>query len=206
MSRRTAACDGRRRRRWTSNAGPRSIASSASRSTLLTTVRRGDLQPLVRAVDAIAEALGNGQALLVFGNGGSAADAQHFVTEFVGRFQRERRAVPALALTADTSLLTAIANDYGFERVFARQIEAFGAPGDIAFGITTSGESANVVEGLKAAAERGMTTIALTGRDGGAAGQVAEIHVNVPHAVTARVQEAHILLLHVICELVEEGL
>ena len=173
---------------------------------LLTTVRRGDLQPLVRAVDAIAEALGNGQALLVFGNGGSAADAQHFVTEFVGRFQRERRAVPALALTADTSLLTAIANDYGFERVFARQIEAFGAPGDIAFGITTSGESANVVEGLKAAAERGMTTIALTGRDGGAAGQVAEIHVNVPHAVTARVQEAHILLLHVICELVEDGL
>ena len=119
--------------------GPRSIASSASRSTLLTTVRRGDLQPLLRAVDAIAEALGNGQALLVFGNGGSAADAQHFVTEFVGRYQRERRAVPALALTADTSLMTAVANDYGFERVFARQIEAFGAPGDIAFGITTSG-------------------------------------------------------------------
>ena len=123
---------------------------------LLTTVRRGDLQPLTRAVDAIAEAFGNGQALLVFGNGGSAADAQHFVTEFVGRYQRERRAVPALALTADTSLMTAVANDYGFERVFARQIEAFGAPGDIAFGITTSGNSPNVVEGLKAAAERGM--------------------------------------------------
>jgi D-sedoheptulose 7-phosphate isomerase len=173
---------------------------------LLTTVRRGDLQPLLRAVEVIAEALGNGQALLVFGNGGSAADAQHFVTEFVGRYQRERRAVPALALTADTSLMTALANDYGFERVFARQIEAFGAPGDIAVGITTSGTSANVVEGLKAAAERGMTTIALTGRDGGVAGQVADIHVNVPHAVTARVQEAHILLLHVICELVEEGL
>ena len=173
---------------------------------LLTTVRRGDLQPLLRAVAVIAEALGNGQALLVFGNGGSAADAQHFVTELVGRYQRERRAVPALALTADMSLVTALANDYGFERVFARQIEAFGAPGDIAFGITTSGTSANVVEGLKAAAERGMTTIALTGRDGGVAGQVADIHVNVPHAVTARVQEAHILLLHVICELVEEGL
>jgi D-sedoheptulose 7-phosphate isomerase len=173
---------------------------------LLTAVRRGDLQPLMRAVEAIAEAFGNGQALLVFGNGGSAADAQHFVTEFVGRYQRERRAVPALALTADTSLLTAVANDYGFERVFARQIEAFGAPGDVAFGITTSGQSPNVVEGLKAAAERGMVTIALTGRDGGAAGQVADIHVNVPHAVTARVQEAHIVLLHVICELVEEGL
>ena len=173
---------------------------------LLEQVRRGDLQPLGRAVDAIAAAFDNGQALLVFGNGGSACDAQHFVTEFVGRYQRERRAVPALALTADTSLLTAVANDYGFERVFARQIEAFGAPGDIAFGITTSGESPSVVEALKAAAGRGMVTIALTGRDGGAAGQVADIHVNVPHAVTARVQEAHIALLHVICELVEAGL
>ena len=173
---------------------------------VLTDVRRGDLEPLTRAAEVIAEAFGNGQALLVFGNGGSAADAQHFVTEFVGRYQRERRAVPALALTADTSLVTAVANDYGFEHVFARQIEAFGAPGDIAFGITTSGNSPNVVEGLKAAAERGMVTIALTGRDGGAAGQVADIHVNVPHEATARVQEAHITLLHVICELVEEGL
>ena len=173
---------------------------------LLTTVRRGDLQPLARAVDAIADAFGNGQALLVFGNGGSAADAQHFVTEFVGRYQRERRAVPALALTADTSLMTAVANDYGFDRVFARQIEAFGAPGDIALGITTSGNSPNVVEGLKAAAERGMIVIALTGRDGGAAGQLADIHVNVPHEATARVQEAHIVLLHAICELVEDGL
>jgi D-sedoheptulose 7-phosphate isomerase len=173
---------------------------------LLTTVRGGDLRSLTRAVDAIAEAFGNGQALLVFGNGGSAADAQHFVTEFVGRYQRERRAVPALALTADTSLMTAVANDYGFERVFARQIEAFGAPGDIALGITTSGNSPNVVEGLKAASERGMITIALTGRDGGEAGALADIHLNVPHAATARVQEAHIVLLHVICELVEEGL
>jgi D-sedoheptulose 7-phosphate isomerase len=173
---------------------------------VLTTVRGGDLEPVARAAEAIAAAFGNGQALLVFGNGGSASDAQHFVTEFVGRYQRERRAVPALALTADSSLLTAVANDYGFERVFARQIEAFGAPGDIAFGITTSGESPSVVEALKAAAERGMVTIALTGRDGGAAGRVADIHVNVPHAVTARVQEAHIALLHVLCELVEEGL
>ncbi len=173
---------------------------------VLTTVRHGDLEPVARAVAAIADAFANGQALLVFGNGGSAADAQHFVTEFVGRYQRDRRAVPALALTTDTSLLTAVANDYGFERVFARQIEAFGAPGDIAFGITTSGESPSVVEALKSASERGMVTIALTGRDGGAAGQAADIHVNVPHAVTARVQEAHIALLHVMCELVEDGL
>jgi D-sedoheptulose 7-phosphate isomerase len=174
--------------------------------TVIAGVRDGDLDPIVRAVDAIAGALAGGQALLVFGNGGSAADAQHFVTEFVGRFERERRPVPALALTADTALITAVANDYGFERVFVRQIEAFGAPGDIAFGITTSGRSPNVVEGLRAAAGRGMTTIALTGRDGGEAGQVADIHLHVAHEVTARVQEAHIAILHVICELVEAGL
>ena len=169
-------------------------------------VRREGAGALLQAIDAIAAAFGDGQALLVFGNGGSAADAQHFAAEFVGRFQRERRAVPALALTTDTSAITAIANDTGFERVFARQIEAFGAPGDIALAITTSGNSANVVEGLRAAADRGMTTIALTGGDGGEAGGMADIHLHVPHDVTARVQEVHALLLHLICELVEEGL
>jgi D-sedoheptulose 7-phosphate isomerase len=173
---------------------------------LLEAVRAGDQGPLVRAIEVIGEALANGQALLVFGNGGSAADAQHFAAEFVGRFARERRAVPALALSTDTSALTAIANDYGFERVFARQIEAFGAPGDVAVAISTSGSSPNVVEGLKAAAERGLTTVALTGRDGGEAGALADIHLNVPHEVTARVQEVHAVLLHVICELVEAGL
>jgi D-sedoheptulose 7-phosphate isomerase len=169
-------------------------------------VREQGAAALSRAVDAIATAFGDGQALLVFGNGGSAADAQHFAAEFVGRFQRDRRAVPALALTTDTSAITAIANDHGFERVFARQIEAFGAPGDVAVGITTSGNSPNVVEGLQAAAQRGMVTIALTGRDGGEAGRMADIHLHVPHDVTARVQEMHILLLHVICELVEQDL
>jgi D-sedoheptulose 7-phosphate isomerase len=174
--------------------------------TLLEAMRAGDQAPLVRAIEVIGEALANGQALLVFGNGGSAADAQHFAAEFVGRFARERRAVPALALTTDTSALTAIANDYGFERVFARQIEAFGAPGDVAVAISTSGSSANVIEGLRAAAERGMTTVALTGRDGGEAGAIADIHLNVPHEITARVQEVHGVLLHVICDLVENGL
>ena len=173
---------------------------------LLEAVRAGDQAPLVKAIEVIGEALANGQALLVFGNGGSAADAQHFAAEFVGRFARERRAVPALALTTDTSALTAIANDYGFERVFARQIEAFGAPGDVAVAISTSGNSANVIEGLRTAAERGMTTVALTGRDGGEAGAIADIHLNVPHEVTARVQEVHAVLLHVICDLVENAL
>ena len=166
----------------------------------------GDSAPLLRAVEAIDAAFGAGQALLVFGNGGSAADAQHFAAELVGRFQRERRAVPALALTTDTSALTAIANDYGFEHVFARQVEAFGAPGDIAFGITTSGNSPNVLQALQTASSRGMLTIALTGSDGGEAGRAADIHLHVPHASTARVQEVHRTLLHAICELVEEGL
>jgi len=129
--------------------------------------RRADQTPLVRAADAIAAAFASGHLLLAFGNGGSAADAQHFVAEFVGRFQRERRAVPAIALTTDTSILTAIGNDYAFDRVFARQVEALGAAGDVAFGITTSGGSANVLEAFRVARARGLTTVALTGPSGG---------------------------------------
>jgi phosphoheptose isomerase len=173
---------------------------------LLSTVRQSDQGRLLAAAAAMATAFERGQALLVFGNGGSAADAQHFAADFVGRFARERRPVPAIALTADTSLLTAVANDYGFERVFARQIEALGAPGDVAMGITTSGTSPNVVEGLKVAAGRGMTTIALTGDGDGEAGRIADIHLRVPDSTTAHVQEVHSTLLHVLCELVERSL
>lgn len=169
-------------------------------------MRQADQRPLLRAADAVTAAVKGGRPLLVFGNGGSAADAQHFVSELVGRFQRERRALAALALTPDTSVLTAVANDYGFDRVFARQVEGLGAPGGVAFGITTSGASPNVVEGLRAAASRGMTTIALTGCDGGEAGRLADIHVNVPDPTTAHVQEVHITLLHLLCALVEEQL
>jgi D-sedoheptulose 7-phosphate isomerase len=168
--------------------------------------RRADHDALLRAVDAIAQAFRAGGRLLVFGNGGSAADAQHFAAEFVGRFQRERRAVAAMALTTDTSILTAIGNDYTFDRVFSRQIEAVGESGDVAFGITTSGGSANVIEAFRVAKTRGLTTIALTGRDGGSAGRAADIHVNVPEPSTARAQEVHRTLLHVICQIVEEGL
>jgi D-sedoheptulose 7-phosphate isomerase len=173
---------------------------------LLTEMRQGDQAQLLAAATAISTAFGRGQALLVFGNGGSAADAQHVAAEFVCRFQRERRAAPAIALTTDTSLLTAIANDHGFERVFARQVEALGAPGDVALGISTSGASPSVVEALKVAAGRGMTTIAMTGGSDGEAGRIADIHVRVPETVTARVQEAHMTLLHIICELVEPSL
>ena len=160
---------------------------------------------VVKAATAIAAALQQGRAILAFGNGGSAADAQHFTAELVGRYERERRAWPAIALTTDTSALTAIGNDYGFERVFARQLEALGRPGDIALGISTSGNSPNVLRGLEAANERGLVTIALTGR-GGEAGKIAKHHIAVQEERTSRVQEVHATVLHVICELIEREL
>ena len=169
-------------------------------------LRGENLQPVADAAAAILAASREGGKVLVFGNGGSAADAQHVATDLVGRFQRERRALAAVALTADSSLLTAVANDYAFDRVFVRQIEALGTRGDLAFGISTSGRSANVVEALRAARARGLRTIALTGNDGGPAGALADIHINVPDPSTARVQEAHRTLIHAICELVEREL
>lgn len=159
------------------------------------------------AAAVLARALGSGGQVLAFGNGGSAADAQHFVAELVGRYEagRQRRALPAVALSADASVVTALANDLGFDQVFARQIEALGRAGDVALGITTSGTSANVLAGLRAARARGMATIALTGR-ASERGMPADIHVGVPHDRTPRVQEVHATLLHILCELVEEGL
>lgn len=160
---------------------------------------------IVAAAGAIASALRNGHAILTFGNGGSAADAQHFAAEMVGRYEQDRRAWPAIALTTDTSALTAVGNDYGFDRVFARQIEALGRAGDVAIAISTSGNSPNVLRGLEAAKERGLTTVALTGR-GGEAGRIAAHHIAVNEARTSRVQEVHATVLHVICELVEQEL
>jgi D-sedoheptulose 7-phosphate isomerase len=169
-------------------------------------LRDEQLQPIADAAAAILAASREGRKVLVFGNGGSAADAQHLAVDLVGRFQRERRPVAVVALTADPSLLTAIANDYAFDRVFVRQIEALGAAGDLAVGISTSGRSANVIEGLRAARAGGLRTIAMTGRDGGPAGALADIHINVPDPSTARVQEVHRTLIHAICELVEREL
>ena len=166
---------------------------------------RQHAQPVVDAAAAISVSLRAGGKLLLFGNGGSAADAQHVAAELVGRFQRERAAMAAIALTTDASVLTSIANDYAFERVFARQIEALGRRGDVAVGISTSGGSPNVVAALEAAHALGLQTIALTGSDGGAAGRAAAIHVNVPADNRARVQEVHRTLLHVICDLVERS-
>lgn len=167
-------------------------------------VAGGELEPVIEAASAIRAAQADGRKLLIFGNGGSAADAQHMAAELVNRFQRERAAFAAVALTTDTSILTSIANDYGFDRVFVRQIEALGRPGDVALGISTSGVSPSVVKALEAARSRGLKTIAMTGRDGGAAGRAADVHINVPGDSTARIQEVHLTLIHAICELVEE--
>ena len=161
--------------------------------------------PVVAVAEAITRSLQQGGSVLVFGNGGSAADAQHFAAELLGRYEKERRAWPAIALTTDTSSLTAIGNDYGFDRVFARQLEALGKKGDVAIGISTSGNSPNVLRALETANERGLITVALTGR-GGKAGAIAAHHIAVPDDRTARVQEVHATLLHVICELVEQEL
>ncbi len=173
---------------------------------VLATVRRADQGPLLNAIAAIEAAIADRRRVMVFGNGGSASDAQHFAAEFVVRFQRERKAAPVIALTADTSILTAMGNDYAFDQVFARQIEALGNPGDIALAITTSGRSPNILAALRAGRANGLTTIALTGRDGGEAGTLADIHVNVADQSTARVQEVQRTMLHAICEIVEEGL
>ena len=159
--------------------------------------------PTVAAAAAMVAALRAGGKILVCGNGGSASDAQHFAAELVGRFERERPALASIALTTDTSILTALANDYAYAKVFARQVDAIGREGDVLVGISTSGGSANVLEAFAAARARRLTTVALTGRDGGAVGASADIHINVPSGSTARAQEVHRTLLHAICELVE---
>ena len=167
--------------------------------------RAADTARITAAADVIVQCLRNDGQLLVCGNGGSAADAQHVAAELVGRFRVERRALRAIALTTDTSVLTSIANDYAFDRVFARQVEALGRRGDVLLGISTSGASPNVLAAFAAAKERGLQTIALTGRDGGALGAAADLHINVPSSSTPRVQEVHRTILHVICDLVERA-
>jgi D-sedoheptulose 7-phosphate isomerase len=161
---------------------------------------------IASAGTALAAALKDGHKALACGNGGSAADSQHFAAEIVGRFERERPGMPAIALTVDTSALTAIANDYDFDRVFSKQVEALGQPGDVLLGISTSGNSKNVIEAIKAAHAKGMVVIALTGRDGGAMAKMlrpGDHHLNVAHPRTMRVQEVHLLAIHCLCEVVD---
>jgi D-sedoheptulose 7-phosphate isomerase len=164
------------------------------------------LDTLVAAALAIRSALARGGKLLAFGNGGSAADAQHLVAELVGRFEKERAPLAAVALTSNSSIVTAIGNDYSYDHVFTRQVDALGRDVDVAFGISTSGRSPNVERALTAAKKRGLVTIALTGRDGGTIGPVADIHINVAEQSTPRVQEVHRTVLHAICSLIERSL
>jgi D-sedoheptulose 7-phosphate isomerase len=158
-----------------------------------------------QAVEIVVAACRQERGLLVFGNGGSAADAQHIACELAGRFLAERKALRAHALTTDASILTAVANDYGYERVFVRQIEAYGQAGDVALGISTSGHSPSVVAGLRAARERGLKTIALTGTGGGKCAELADVLLDVPARSTPRVQEAHAVVYHILCEFVEQA-
>lgn len=166
-------------------------------------------KPIAEAVQAILACVTSGGKVLACGNGGSAADAQHFAAEFVGRFERERPELGAIALTTDSSILTAIANDYAFEMVFARQVRALGQAGDVLLAISTSGNSRNVMAAIAAAHEREMTVVALTGHGGGAmaaALKETDVHICVPHDRTARIQEVHILALHCICDGVDTQL
>lgn len=163
-------------------------------------------KPIADGVSAIVGCITGGGKVLACGNGGSAADAQHFAAEFVGRFERERPGLAALALTVDTSILTAVGNDYGFDAVFAKQVQALGAPGDVLLALSTSGNSANVLAAVDAAHAKEMTVVALTGNGGGVLGAKlteTDVHVCVPHERTARIQEVHLLVLHCLCDAID---
>lgn len=164
---------------------------------------------IARAAALMTECLLGDGKILACGNGGSAADAQHFSAEMVGRFERERPELPAISLTTDTSILTAIANDYDYVQVFAKQVRALGGAGDVLLAISTSGNSGNVVAAVDAAHERGMRVVALTGKGGGRIGELLtadDVHICVPHTVTARIQETHILSIHCICDVIDANL
>jgi len=161
---------------------------------------------IIKATKLILASLKSDGKVLLFGNGGSAADAQHIAAEFVGRFQKERKALPAIALTTNSSIITAISNDYSYDIVFARQIEALGKPNDIAIGISTSGRARNVLTAVRKAKEMGLKTICLSGGTGGELAKAADLTLLIPSQITARIQEAHITIGHIICELIEHDL
>ena len=163
-------------------------------------------QPIEQAVELMFTALSNGNKILACGNGGSAADCQHFAAELVGRFERERLPLPALALTTDTSILTAVANDYSFQEIFSKQVQAFGQSGDVLLALSTSGNSANVLAAVEVALEREMRVVALTGKGGGRLGELCradDVHICIPHGTTTRIQETHILAIHCLCDAID---
>jgi D-sedoheptulose 7-phosphate isomerase len=166
-------------------------------------------QPISEAIDLMFGALSNGNKILACGNGGSAADCQHFAAELVGRFERERFPLPALALTTDTSIMTAVGNDYSYREIFSKQVQAFGQAGDVLLALSTSGNSANVLAAVEAALEREMRVVALTGRDGGELAKMltdADVNICVPHTRTARIQEVHLVTIHCLCDGIDVAL
>jgi D-sedoheptulose 7-phosphate isomerase len=177
-----------------------------SHCDVMTALERELAPAMASAVSLLVAAFRDGRKLLIMGNGGSAADAQHFAAEIVGRFKLERRALPAIALTTDSSILSAVGNDYGFDSIFSRQIEAHAAAGDVVVGISTSGNSPNVQLALELAARKGCRTVALLGKDGGTIKNVAELPLVVPSNDTPRIQEGHIAIIHIVCDLLEKSL
>ncbi len=169
-------------------------------------ILHSDIGKIIEMSQAIIESLEKNGKLILFGNGGSASDSQHIAAEFVGRFKRDRTPLAAIALTTNTSVLTSLANDYGYDIIFARQIEGLAQKNDIVIGISTSGKAKNVILGIKQAKKMALKTIALTGGDGGELAKTADISLIVPSSITARIQEAHITIGHIICEIVEETL
>lgn len=172
---------------------------------LMTQVRDEQLESILEIGSLMAQTLLAGKKILVAGNGGSAADAQHFAAEMTGRYMKERQSLPAIALTTDTSALTAIGNDYGFDRIFSRQLEGLGQAGDIFFGISTSGNSPNVIEAMKVAKEKGLINVALLGKGGGKMRELADFALVVPSNETPRIQEAQQWIWHTWCEIIDES-
>ena len=169
-------------------------------------IERDMATQIVELSNMLTELFKNGGKLLVMGNGGSAADAQHFVAEIVGRFKLERRALPAVALTTDTSILTAIGNDYGFESVFSRQVEALANEGDLVIGISTSGNSPNILKALQEARLKGCQTVGLLGKSGGSIKDLCDLALIIPSNDTPRIQEGHITIIHIVCDLMEKAM
>lgn len=170
----------------------------------LSNLKKGNYSDeLASIVNVIIKSIDNGGKILIAGNGGSAADSQHFAAELVGRFMKERKGLPAIALTTDSSVLTCMGNDYGFDDIFDRQVEALGKENDVFFGISTSGNSKNIIKAVLKAKEKGLTTIGLLGKDGGKLKDICDYNITMSYKETARIQEHHIMTIHLICEFVE---